>query len=199
MIKLVKELVKNDMVDKDCVFEWGGGEPTILKEFNQTAKWLMSKGYFQSILTNALQISPIVISILEAGMGKVLISLDAGSSNTYKQVKGVDGWEKVKNVCATYSKHSVKNELITLNYIIYDKNNDISDISSFLDLCVEIGIKHVICTLEFKEMHARAVSQKTIESAAFFVYQAKERGIHCQPFSACEPYLSQINKLIACM
>jgi len=199
MFEITKQLVKNNMVDNKCEFRWAGGEPTILKEFEPAAQWLMEQGYFQTILTNALQISPVIITMLKAEKCSLLISIDAGTSAMYKKVKGIDGWEKVKSVCSLYSSHSAKSELIVLKYIIFDMTSDISEITRFFDFCIEIGISHVAYSLDFVEVQVRSVSQQTLNSAAFFIYQAKQMGLNCQPFSVCEPYQSQINDLVKAM
>lgn len=137
--------------------------------------------------------------MLKAGKCNVLISIDAGSRATYKKVKGVDGWEKVSKACATYSKNSIKSDLILLKYIIFNENNDISEISGFFDFCEKVGVKHVGYSLEFRESHAREVSQQTLRAAAFFVSQAKQRGLIWQQAFIFEPYSSKIDELVATM
>lgn len=199
IFEITKELIQKGIVDKNCEFRWGGGEPTISKEFEKTAQWLSSQGYYQFIFTSALKISPAIVAMLEAQKCTVLISIDSGSRDTYKKVKGIDGWDKVKNTCATYSSHSAKSELLILKYIIFDENNNISDISGFLDFCVQVGAKHVVYSLEFRENHAKSVSHQTLKAAAYFAHHAKQKGLHCQQAFIFGQYQSQIDELVKSM
>jgi len=111
----------------------------------------------------------------------------------------VDGWGKISEICAIYCKHSIKSELVILKYIIFNENNNISDISGFFDFCVKIGTRHVAYSLEFRENYAKVISPQTLKTAAYFVHHAKQKGSLCQQAFIFCPYQSKIDELVKSM
>lgn len=164
---------------QDALISWGGGEPSILPGFDNTAAWLLDHGYLQHIHTNALRWSEPVQGLLAAGRGVVNVSLDSGSSEIYSAVKGVDGFGKVLNTVRRYAEAG--GPLITLKYIVFEANNSIGEIESFLQLARRLGTS-VQYSLNFEEINQNRVSGKTFLAAAWLQKRAGQLKLPCEPF-----------------
>lgn len=70
------------------VFSWGGGEPSILKGFEEASLWVTERRYWQNVHTNALRFSPAIAFLPQAQRGEINISLDSGTAETSQKVKG---------------------------------------------------------------------------------------------------------------
>lgn len=190
----LRSLHDGGFLDKYCAISWGGGEPSILPEFEETVKWGAENLYWQYIHTNAIKFSSAMAALLNFGLGHINVSLDSGSPEVYRQVKGVNAWQKVIDNLRQYCKHG-KPENITLKYIVFDANNKIGEIEKFLMLCGELGIKKINYSLNFIETNSGKVSDKTIVAAAYLKKRAADLGINQVPFYLDQPWLSKIDKM----
>lgn len=190
----IKSLREQDALADGCFVSWGGGEPSILPSFEQTSAYLMDNGYKQYVHTNALRFSPAIAHMLQRHMGGVNISLDSASRPVYQKVKGLDAFETVVENIQKYCENG-NNASITLKYIVFEDNNSIVEINSFIHLCQRLNIGQIQYSLNFKEINTGAVSQKTLLAAAFLQARAKKIGLSIRPFFIDEPWLGKINEL----
>lgn len=175
-------LYKQNAFDEKCVFSWGGGEPSILPEFEAVCRWIMSHGYFQYVHTSALHFSRAVALMLAEGKGKINVSLDSGNAEGYAVVKGLNGWDKVVSNLEKYAAACVDTLQIDLKFIIFDLNNELAVIDDFFSLCKRLEIKNVQYSLDFREVNAGKVSDKTLLGAAYFRQRARELGLELDSF-----------------
>lgn len=195
VLHAVKSLVESGILDEQCYFSWGGGEPTILAEFDEVCAWVHSQGYFQNVHTSALRYSESVAAILAARAGTINISLDAASPATYAKIKGVKGWDKVLATLLRYLEAAITPQQIDLKYIIFEANNQLSEIAAFLDLSHKLGLESIQYSLDFREINKQTISQKTLLAAAFFRKRAQELGMETSPFFIDAPLLQKIEAL----
>ena len=195
VLPAVKTLAASGILHKEAFFSWGGGEPTILAEFDEACSWIHKQGYFQNIHTSALRYSASVAAILARRSGKINISLDAGSPETYAKVKGVKGWGKVTNTLRQYMEAAATPNQIDLKYIIFEANNQLTEIAAFLKLCQRLSLKYVQYSLDFREVNQQSLSKKTLIAAAFFRKHAQELGMTATPFFIDAPLLKAISDL----
>lgn len=182
ILPVLKSLAEQRALAPDCFFSWGGGEPSILKDFEEASLWATENRYWQNVHTNALRFSPAIAFLLHEQRGSVNISLDSGSAETYQQVKGVDGFAKVVGSLGRYAAAAADPKSITLKYIIFEANNTIPEITRFFELCTQLGIRKVQLSLDLREVHGKGPSQKTLLAAAFFASRAEALGLECEPF-----------------
>ncbi len=190
----IRSLFSGGMLARDASFSWGGGEPTMLKEFEITSSWLNDKNFKQKIHTNAIATSKAIVAALEKGNCNVDISLDAGTEETHALVKGVKSWKKVLRTCKTYAEHAVRADSISLKYIVLEENNTKDEVDAFLEICDSMNLKNIEFSLNFSEVGKNTVSPKTIEAARYLCQQSAANGFTCTAFFVHEPYLSQIIK-----
>lgn len=195
VLPVLESLAGQQALAPDCFISWGGGEPSILKDFEEASHWVREKGYLQNIHTNALRFSPAIVSLLREGRGKINISLDSGSPEVYQKVKGVDGFAAVLKNLERYAAAAEDTQNIDLKYIIFEDNNSIPEITRFFELCTALGIKKVAFSLDFREVNGKGPSQKTLLAAAFFTSRAAALGLACRPFFIPPQYQTAIARL----
>lgn len=181
-LNALKSIHSQQAIHPDCFMSWGGGEPTLLQDFEITSQWIYGKGYFQNIHTNALRHSAWIERLLSYGGASINISLDSADEHSYKEIKGVNGWNKVLDTLSRYVSASSHAGNITLKYIIMECNNALECIESFLDLCTKFGIKRVEYSFDFREVNSNKVSAKTINAAAYFISRCRHFNLACFPF-----------------
>lgn len=112
--------------------------------------------------------------MLREGKGLVNISLDSGSPEVYKMVKGVDCYHKVVENLKRYSRAGAN--YIQLKYIVFEQNNNIAEVEKFLQLAKSLGIGIIEYSLNFVEINKGQVSEKTLLTAAFLEKRARALG-----------------------
>lgn len=187
----ITSLWEQQALKPNCIVSWGGGEPTILQNFGITAAWITAHNYFQYIHTNGLRFSPSISDMLLHEKGAINISLDSASESVYSNVKGINGFNKVLSNLERYA--AANPNAITLKYIVFAKNNSISEIESFLGIARRLGICSVEYSLNFLETRANTVSDKTLIAAAFLKKRALQLGMQAGPFYIDAHWLNRID------
>lgn len=188
ILPTLQKLHEEELLIETCQVSWGGGEPSILNEFETTSLWIMEKNYFQKIHTNAIKPSESIARILKNGMCNVDISIDAGTAQTHKEVKGLDIWRQVLTTCQYYRKHARDAEQVSLKYIVFEKNNDKNNIDNFLNICNKINCKNIEISLNFEEINNQTVSQKTLDAIQYLYHESTSQEFTCTLFFIPQKY-----------
>jgi molybdenum cofactor biosynthesis enzyme MoaA len=177
LLPVFERLVKEGHLAADGKIEWGGGEPTIVKGFAEIMRMLMQTGHTQQIHTSSVKFSPELAEGLRLGKVQAVTSVDAGTRQTYKEVKGRDRfdvvWENVGKYAATGGDMSAK-------YILRKNNSDAENIRQFIARCHGAGIKKLVLTPDFREISQQQVTEETIYGFALMVDEAQRHGIPVQ-------------------
>ncbi len=152
VLPVIKDLISQNILSKDAIAYISGGEMTISPEFEELLYFLLE--YLKSnveILTNSIKYSEAIKQAFMVDRCKMLVSLDSGTAQTYKAIKQVDCFNNVVNNLREYIKASDNARYnITLKYILVDGINDNKDeISAFINLSKNIGIKKVRVDVDF--------------------------------------------------
>ena len=193
ILPAIQSLHAQGALEKDCVVSWGGGEPTLLRDFESTGRWLRDHGYFQYVHTNALRHSPWIDELLASNGGRINVSLDSGNAAAYARVKGGDWWDDVMASVEKYFAAAITPEHIDIKYIIFEKNNKIADVEQFFQVCGRLGAKITQLSFNFLEVNAGTVSEHSIAAAAYFIHRAQELAIGCELFFVDAPLRSRID------
>ena len=195
ILPALQSLAEQHVLDKQCYFSWGGGEPTILKDFEAASSWILQQGYPQYVHTNALRYSPAVESLLRQGRGAVNVSLDSASPGVYRAVKGVDAFPRVVEHIRRYAAAACTPGLVHVKYIVFAKNNSVKEIAHFLDLCCSLGVDVVQYSLNFAELNTGSAQATSLLGAAFLRHHAAELGLRTEPFFIPPAEMEAIDKL----
>lgn len=125
----------------ECYFDWGGGEPTLNPYYESTVNWLYQHGYRQRFNTNAIVFSEMTFQALKEGKGNVRISVDSGTKETYRVVKGTNShdvvWKNINRYCSASGEVYIK-------YNIFNYNSKKKEIESFVEQCCRNNVRHIL-------------------------------------------------------
>jgi len=151
--------------DIDIVFSCG--EFSINPDADALLRHL--RRYNVAYYTNAYQFSPIVADALRDGKGHINVSIDAGTRETYKLVKGVDGFDRVRDNLYEYAKCGP----VVLKYLLFDGMNDTdADLEGFFELADEVAARVVLARDLFKGDNL--LSENALYKCAKFIRHFRE-------------------------
>lgn len=154
VLPLIQSLINKGLLSKTAYVYMSGGETTISPEFEDLLSLLLS--YLDSrieIISSGIKYCKSIEEGFIQNKLNMLLSLDSGTSETYKEIKNVDKFNQVVDnlrVYTTASEHA--KEYITLKYILVDGVNDnIDEINQFFNIVSELGIKTVRLDVDFQK------------------------------------------------
>ncbi len=164
IIDVLDDFYRYNLYSKNCLFDWGGGEPTLNPKFEETSNWIQEKDYFQRINTNAIEYSSIVENLLKKKSTSIRISMDSGTEHCYRCMKGNNEYERVWNNIKGYREVS---DNVILKYNVCNYNSDFEEIEYFIKKCRDIQIKKIM-------IEAEVTSYQPLINAGPFYYTEKE-------------------------
>lgn len=93
----IDSLLEVGALDNCDTVVWGGGEPVIGRAFDTMLNTIAEKTNQaeQRVLTNSVRTSKAVKELIAQGRVAVTTSIDAGSPQTFKSIRGLDAMERV--------------------------------------------------------------------------------------------------------
>lgn len=152
VLPILKEMHKKNILiptDTSCI-SFGGGEPTILEEFEELLDFLISIG-FKNIRINSsgIEYSPAIAKGLELNTVSLVISTDSGTKETYEKIKNVKCFEKVWQNIKRYSEKQTVSDALKIKYIIIPGINDSKkEIDKWFDLINKNNVKAIALSVE---------------------------------------------------
>ncbi len=152
LLNAVKELIKQGKFKNTGEITFQGGEPTVLKEFDDLLKLFIKQGSKVRVHSSGILFSRAIRDGLKQGAVTVVISPDSVFPETYKTVKRVDKSNKVWDNIKHYRKN-LQGDLsynVKVKYIIIPGVNDtFEEITAFLNKLKELDIKSAIVDVEY--------------------------------------------------
>lgn len=162
-------------------FMWSNGECTLHPEFEKVSLSLLKKQFIQTFYTSAIKHSNAIKLSLIAGKGVLSISIDSGTRDTYKKVKGVDKFDRVINHIIQYGEATgITKSRIDLKYILLSHNSNSLDIIGFLLYCLLANCSRPVLSIEMglgysgKKFPVETFFSKYFEAAAEELYLSVE-------------------------
>ena len=179
---ILKYFYDAGMIANNASYSWGGGEVTLLPEFEELSQWIADQGNNkQTILTNGILFSSAITCLLERDAVNIIdISLDSGSPEGYKRIKGVDKFYDVIENIKQYMKQAKRPSIISLKFIILEREDNRNEIEPFFELCKTLDIVNIRYSVDMGIDHTN-VKQRTLESVMLFESIAKSYNMHCRP------------------
>lgn len=145
----VRQLIEKQYLAPESVVDWGGGgEPSLMPEFDKTLRLLNDHGTTQWIHTNATQ-TPTFLkeNTIEASRLHVLCSVDAGTASVYQQLKGRDLYDVVwQNLRAYISMGAV----VTVKYIVLPDNCSRREVRQFVKRAILNGRPTILGDFDYR-------------------------------------------------
>ena len=151
---VIKDMIDKGVLSKNATVTFGGGEPTILQEFEELVYLLLDYDVYNiRIHSDGIKYSPAIEKGLKLGKITLITSLDSGSKEVYERIKQVPCYDKVWQNMAKYAK--TKNGLIRKKYVLIPGGNDsLAEIKNFMKKTYDSGIRNIAFDIEdtwFKE------------------------------------------------
>jgi sulfatase maturation enzyme AslB (radical SAM superfamily) len=170
VLPVVRDLIADKLLDPNATILWGGGEPTILEEFEDLFDLLQAHGTWQTVCTNGVVLSPAILAALPTMRGEILISIDAGTRATFKELKGVDAFDRVRQSLREYA--SVSREKVTAKIILARQN--CGEVMEFLDCIERAGVRTIRVDVD---NYAPVLAPEVVKGGSLLCKEAKRRGM----------------------
>lgn len=186
--KFIPELLQHPSGKDINSIRWVAGECTLQKGFKEYCQMLLSANVYQQFYTTAIKYSRCISDALKAKQGSILVSIDAGTRETYKKIKGVDKFEAVVSNIYRYGRESQNKSCCATKFIIDSKNSNINDITLFIMHSIALGSSKCYYSFNFHSELGKsnpAISEEQnifIDSAAFYIALSHELGITHAPY-----------------
>ncbi len=145
LLPIIKQMVRDKIINDSCLFNWGGGEPTICSEFEKIAKFLHKNKLRQAINSSGIEFSNTILEGLKDGSMSIQISPDAGTEETYKKIKRQNNFDRVwKNI----EKYAQFPNMLFVKYIFFSWNANENDVRLFIQKCIEAKVKNIVIDCE---------------------------------------------------
>ena len=190
-LKAIKELIKSGKFKNNGEITFQGGEPTILKEFEDLVKLFIKEGSKIRVHSSGILFSRAIRNGLKRGNVTVVISPDSACKATYKKIKRVDKSDKVWNNIKHYRKN-LKDDyanIVKVKYIIIPGINDnIDEINLFLEKIKNLDIKSIIVDIEYSyaNSHINNISPHIYILMDYIENFANKNNIHYELYDSAK-------------
>ncbi len=184
VLPVIKDMVAKGIFIPGGQIGFGGGEPTMLDEFEELINFLIDNNFDNiSIPTSAIKYSPVIERGVSLGKIHVQNSIDCGSRETFIKIKGIDAYNKVIENMRKYSKVKSENDGVISKYIICPGYNDNKEeIDKWLNTCKNIGIRTVVISVEniWLKGHRRDGNSEVIKLVEYILNKGKNMFASCK-------------------
>lgn len=148
ILPIVKTLIEKKMLAPDAIVDWGGGgEPTLMPDFDDSFDILDAHGCVQWLHTNATRMPPRARrGQLSRERVRVLCSLDCGRRETYQKIKLKDLFERVCENLATYCANGA---YVAIKYLMAEENCTFEEIEHCLSLMKQWGAAEFVPDIDY--------------------------------------------------
>ncbi len=173
---LLERLVAENAVADKVSISFGGGEPTLVPNLEEYIKYGSLHGWKQLLNTNALLCKDYIIEALRDPNFSLQVSVDAGTAETYRKIKGQNGYDRVWKTIRRYCESEGR---VFVKYIVFSWNSSRQEIDAFIAKMIESGGENIVisgesvsgwkieeCEWEFGE--------KEVEGCAYLMQKAAE-------------------------
>ncbi len=151
-LPILKDMIKRNILRPGGHVSFGGGEVTLLEEFEESLTILLNFGISNIRIHSAcMDYSPAVEAGLKKGALDLVVSVDSGSKEMHRRIKQVDTYDTVWENLRNYASHQARPDLVKTKYIVVPGLNDQErEIELWLEKCKSVGINSVIQEIEAK-------------------------------------------------
>lgn len=180
---MVKDLFKQKLFRPGGEITFAGGEPTILKEFDELVNFLIKHGADRiTVHSSGIKFSKAIEKGIKEKVLHVCLSADSGSREMYQRVKRVDKFDKFWENARKYAKAQTDytKALVETKFILIPEiNTTKEEIDKWFNLNVENGIKSVVIDIEndyCKDLRAKNLEKPKylVELCEYIINRAKQ-------------------------
>jgi glycosyltransferase involved in cell wall biosynthesis/sulfatase maturation enzyme AslB (radical SAM superfamily) len=137
---LVDGFIAVGALDSAGTVVWGGGEPVVDERFTPLIDALVSRlpSLTQRVLTNSVTYSATIVRLLAADRIAITTSIDAGTRETFTQIRGSDRLDRVIRNLQKYANANPAK--VTVKYIFTEGNQSLDECRAFVELMRGAGL-----------------------------------------------------------
>ena len=143
-LELANELKRRGLLSKDLEVICASGEMTINPKKEKYYDFIEENAHVVHFSSNAGKFDPRIADILKKSpRSTITVSIDCGTEESFRKIRGVDMFKKVAANLGEYRKYST---YVVLKYILLDENCGEEDLEGFIQLCSELKVPQLIIT-----------------------------------------------------
>ena len=150
LMPALRSLIDSGLLDPGSTADWGGGEPTIYREFDEVLELLTRRGATTFIHTNGTRLPQPIKDGLSTKRIHIICSVDAGTPATWKLIKNKDLLETVWRNLDQYVRLGVR---VILKYIVKEENCDETELDLFVRRAVRTGARELVLDIDYTKPH----------------------------------------------
>lgn len=147
---IIKEMFDKKIIRKGGAIGFGGGEPTILPEFDKVLNLFIKNGFTDiRVPSSGIKYSKAIEKGISTGQVSVNISIDSSSREIYKEIKQIDKFNTVCKNLIKYAKAQKNSYNVISKYIIIPNINDTKEeIDNWLKFNKKYNIGIIVIDIE---------------------------------------------------
>lgn len=189
-LPILKDMIKRDILRPNGHVSFGGGEVTLLHEFDKLLHIFMDFGFpLTRIHSSCIKYSKAVERGLKDGCVDLIVSVDSGSKEMHRKIKQVDSYDKVWNNLKRYASHQKDANAVKSKFILIPGENDLKqEIDLWLEKSKASGINCVLHEIESKWFYARreSVPDEIIDLFRYAKNKAEKLGLKYELYERAE-------------
>lgn len=189
--KIIDNLKNNNLIAEDYGINIAPGEPTVHPE--KESLFGSMDCYSNVVNTNLAVYNEQLYRMMEEKFTKLVVSIDSGTRETFRKVKGRDFFEKVCENLKRYSNAGCG--VIVLKYVfIPNVNDNDADVDGFAQICFETGC--LIGNISYDYGAPLPIPEKTVAAIKRLKNNLRQTGILCTSnivYSSSE-YVKELKK-----
>lgn len=190
-LEIAKELKRRGLLSKSLHISLASGEISIHPKRNEyydfieenaaTADFSSNAGKFDARLAHILSLTP---------KNALIVSIDCGTPETFRRVRGVDMFEQVISNLAEYRKYSIS---VLPKYILLDENYEDKDLFGFVQICKDLKAPRMIITGDSRKTWDYKKSMGYEEHIVSAAIKLVEKAVENHIFISFFEHLGQAN------
>lgn len=166
-------LERNNLIHPDAVIEIGTGEICVAPRRDEILN--VTSNYYTTIFTNAGIYNEQIAEQIESGnVLQILVSIDAGTRETFQKVKGVDAFENIRENLKKYRSYGSS---IDIKFVFLPGINDNEeDVDGFVALAKELGVREIGISRNFEDGF-ETMPKQTLNMIQRMIVGARKNGI----------------------
>jgi molybdenum cofactor biosynthesis enzyme MoaA len=169
---VILNLIRQRLLDPRATIDWGGGEPTIYREFDEVLRLLTRRGAVTFVHTNGTRLPAPIREGLSTKRIHIICSVDAGRRETWEHIKKKDLLEVVWKNLEQYIRYGCR---VILKYIMMPENCSEPELRAFLSRALRIGARELVLDIDYTKPDC---TPEVLHGLRYLKHKAIMNGLH---------------------
>lgn len=165
----IHQLIDENWIAPNTLVDWGGGgEPTLIPEFDEVLRLLDAHGTTQWMHTNGTILPEAILrGTIDSRRIHVLCSVDAGTPETFRKIKHRNCYDAVWRNLQTYIFAGAQ---VTVKYLMFSGNCSRKEIDRFVRDALRFGRPSIVGDIDHRQPDPK---KEIIEGLAYLKWLAE--------------------------